>query len=41
MRGVPVAIPFAWTSAGAFFLQSDRFRVEIDSDCLRHRGFVR
>lgn len=41
MSGVPLAIPFAWTNATLFFLQSVRFRREIGSDCLRHRGLIR
>lgn len=41
MRGVPVAIPLAWTSFGVFQLQTARFFLEIGSDCLRYRGFFR
>ena len=41
MRGVPLAVPLAWTCPGLFFLQVVRLGCEIGSDCLRHRGFVR
>lgn len=41
MRPIPLAVPLAWTKPGWFFLQSTRFCVEMGSDCLRHRGFIR
>lgn len=41
MRGVPLAIPLAWTTEGVFFLHTARFSFEIGSDCLRHRRFIR
>lgn len=41
MTGVPLVVPLEWTDAGWLFLQRVRFGLEIGSDCLRHRGFVR
>jgi hypothetical protein len=41
MSAVPVAVPLVWTTPGVFFLQGVRFWVEIGSDCLRHREFIR
>lgn len=41
MRAIPLAIPLAWTNHGLFDLQSDRFYLEIGSDCLRSRRFFR
>ena len=41
MSAIPVAVPLAWTWPGSFFLQGLRFSVEIGSDCLRRRGFIR
>jgi hypothetical protein len=41
MSGIPVAIPLAWTTRPLFHLQSDEFRAQIGSDCLRHRRHFR
>ena len=41
MSAIPLARPFAWTQPRCFFLQVDSFCVEIGSDCLRHREFIR
>jgi hypothetical protein len=41
MRGVPLAVPLAWTYTEWFFLQVVKFCSEIGSDCLRHRGLIR
>jgi hypothetical protein len=41
MSAIPVAVPLAWTGATAYILQSVRFRVEIGSDCLLHREYIR
>jgi hypothetical protein len=41
MRGIPLAVPLAWTCPVSFFLQVLGFSGEIGSDCLRHRGYIR
>lgn len=40
MSAVPVAIPFAWSARGCFYLQGVRFCSEFGSDCLRIRGLI-
>jgi hypothetical protein len=40
MSAVPLAIPFAWSTRGCFYLLGVKFRVEIGSDCLRIRELI-
>jgi hypothetical protein len=41
MSAIPFAIPLAWTKRSVFDLQEARFWVEIASDCLRYRRYIR
>lgn len=41
MRGVPLAVPVAWSASTLFFLQGRRFSFDFGSDSQRHRRPLR
>lgn len=41
MRGIPFAVPLAWTTEEWFHLQSRRFAADTGGDCRRFVRFIR